>query len=78
MEIEQRLARQLKRLHKSIQQLVAKAPEFGELRQMLRDEHVELAIYVVPLVAGQPMREPQSSALTETDKHFLKQAGIRF
>jgi branched-subunit amino acid aminotransferase/4-amino-4-deoxychorismate lyase len=78
MGIEKRLARHLKRLNRAIQRLVAQAPEFGELRKMLREEHVELAIYVVPLVGGKPAGEELRFELTDADKDFLKEAGIQF
>ena len=78
MGIEQRLGKHLKRLNKTIQKLVARSPEFGDLRKMLRQERVELAIYVVPLIGGRPAGEGLHFALTEDDQSFLKQAGIRF
>ena len=77
MEIEKRLAKHLKRLNRAIQRIVAQAPEFGELRRMLREEGVELAIYVVPLVGGKPTGEEMRFELTDDDRSFLKQAGIR-
>ncbi len=77
MEIEKRLAKHLKRLNRSIQKIVAQAPEFGELRKMLREEQVELAIYVVPLIGGKPSGEEMQFELTDDDRSFLKQAGIR-
>ena len=77
MEIVRRLAKYLKRLNKAIQKLVAHSAEFGELRKMLREEHVELAIYVVPLIGGKPAGEEMRFELTDADRHFLKQAGIR-
>ena len=78
MGIEKRLAKHLKRLNKAIQKIVAHSVEFGELRKMLREEQVELAIYVVPLIGGKPAGEELSFELTDADKHFLKQAGIKF
>ena len=79
MGIEKRLAKHLKRLNKAIQKLVAQAEEFGELRKMLREEHVELAIYVMPLIGGKPAGgEEFRFELTDADRHFLKQAGIQF
>ena len=78
MGIEKRLARHLKRLNKAIQKLVAKSGDFGELRKMLREEQVELAIYVVPLIGGKPAGEELRFELNDDDHHFLKQAGIRF
>ena len=78
MEIEKRLAKHLKRLNKAIQKIVAKSAEFGELRKMLREDQVELAIYVVPLIGGKPATDELRFALTDSDKYFLKQAGIRF
>ncbi len=78
MGIEKRLGKHLKRLNKAIQKLVARAPEFGELRKLLREEKVELAIYVVPLIGGKPAGEELRFELTEDDHSFLKQAGIRF
>ncbi len=78
MELEKRLAKHLKLLNKAIQRLVARAAEFGELRRLLREEKVELAIYVVPLVGGKPIGEELRFELTETDRHFLKEAGIKF
>ena len=78
MGLEKRLARHLKRLNRAIQKLVAQSPDFGELRKMLREEHVELAIYVVPLVGGKPVGEELPFELTDADRRFLKEAGIRF
>ena len=79
MEIERRLTRHLKRLNRAIQKIVARSAEFGELRKMLREGQVELAIYVVPLIGGKPgSGEELSFGLTDADKSFLKQAGIRF
>ncbi|OGX29502.1 MAG: hypothetical protein A3B78_00240 [Omnitrophica WOR_2 bacterium RIFCSPHIGHO2_02_FULL_67_20] len=78
MGIEKRLAKHLKRLNRTIQKIVARSVEFGELRKMLREEQVELAIYVVPLIGGKPAGDELSFELTDTDKHFLKQAGIKF
>ncbi len=79
MEIERRLAKHLKRLNKAIQKLVAQSPDFGELRKMLREEDVELAIYVVPLIGGKPAtNEELRFELTDADRRFLKEAGILF
>ena len=78
MEIEKRLAKHLKRLNRAIQKLVAQADDFGELRKMLREEQVELAIYVVPLIGGKPAKEELRFELTDADRSFLKQAGIEF
>ena len=78
MGIEKRLAKYLKRLNRAIQKIVAHSVEFGELRKMLREEQVELAIYVVPLIGGKPANEELTFELTDTDKNFLKQAGIKF
>ena len=78
MGIEKRLAKHLKRLNRAIQKIVAQSTEFGELRKMLRDERVELAIYVVPLIGGKPAGAELRFELTDSDRHFLKQAGIRF
>ena len=78
MEIEKRLGKCLKRLNKAIQKIVAQSPDFGELRQMLREEQVELAIYVVPLIGGKPAGEELLFELTDDDRSFLKKAGIQF
>ena len=78
MEIERRLAKHLKRLNRAIQKIVAQSAEFGELRRMLRQDHVELAIYVVPLIGGRPAGEELRFELTDLDRSFLKQAGITF
>ena len=77
-DLEKRLAKYLKRLNKAIQKIVAQSDDFGELRKMLREEQVELAIYVVPLIGGKPAGQELRFELTDTDRHFLKQAGIRF
>ncbi len=78
MNIEKRLNKHLKRLNKAIQKLVAQSPEFGELRELLREEQVELAIYVVPMIGGEPAGDELKFHLTEADKNFLKKAGIKF
>ncbi len=78
MGIEKRLAKHLKKLNKAIQKLVAKSAEFSDLRRLLREEQVELAIYVVPLIGGKPAGEEVRYELTDQDKRFLKEAGIRF
>ena len=77
MSLEKRLARQLQRVNKTIQKLVARSKDFGELRRLLREEHVELAIYVVPMIGGRPATHDLQFHLTEDDHLFLKQAGIR-
>ena len=80
MELEKRLAKHLKKLNKAIQKIVARSSEFSGLRKMLREDHVELAIYVVPLIGGKPAttNDDLRFELTDADQHFLKQAGIRF
>ena len=78
MGIERRLAKHLKRLNRAIQKIVAQSDEFGDLRRMLREDKVELAIYVVPLIGGKPAGEELRFELTDTDRAFLKQAGITF
>ena len=78
MEIEKRLARHLRRLNRAIQKIVAQSGEFGELRKMLREEQVELTIYVVPLIGGKPAGQELRFELTDSDRYFLKQAGIQF
>ena len=78
MGIEKRLAKHLKRLNRAIQKLVAQGEDFEDLRKMLREEQVELAIYVVPLIGGKPAPDELRFELTDSDKSFLKQAGIRF
>ena len=78
MEIEKRLGKHLRKLNKAIQRLVAKADEFADLRKMLREDEVELAIYVVPLIGGKPATEELRFQLTDSDRNFLKQAGIKF
>ena len=78
MEIEKRLAKHLKRLNRAIQKIVAHSVEFGELRKMLREDQVELAIYVVPLIGGKAAAHDELRfELTDSDKTFLKQAGIK-
>ena len=77
MGIEKRLAKHLKRLNRAIQKIVAHSAEFGELRKMLREDQVELAIYVVPLVGGKPSIDDGRFEWTDSDRSFLKQAGIR-
>ena len=78
MEIEKRLAKHLKQLNRAIQKVVARSAEFGELRKMLREEQVELAIYVVPLIGGKPAGGELRFELTDSDRYFLRQAGIQF
>ena len=78
MGIEKRLGKHLKRLNRAIQKMVAQSAEFGDLRRMLREDQVELAIYVVPLIGGRPAGEELRFELTDSDRNFLKQAGILF
>ena len=78
MNLEKRLNKHLKKLNKAIQKLVAQSPDFSELRELLREEEVELAIYVVPLIGGEPASDDLKFHLTEADKSFLKKAGIKF
>ena len=76
MDLQRRLAKHLKLLNKTIRKLVAKSAEFEGLRTLLREEQVELAIYVVPVIGGKPSGEPLRFELTDDDRKFLKQAGI--
>ena len=78
MGIEKRLGKHLKRLNRAIQKIVSHSPDFGDLRRLLREEHVELAVYVVPLIGGKPAGEELRFELTDSDQQFLKEAGIRF
>ncbi len=78
MGIEKRLAKHLKRLNRAIQKMVAQSIDFGELRKILREEKVELAIYVVPMIGGKPAGDELRFDLTDADRQFLKEAGIRF
>ncbi len=78
MDLQKRLAKHLKRLNNSIRRLVARSREFDDLRKLLREEHVELAIYVVPVIGGKPAGEELRFELTEDDRKFLRKAGIRF
>ena len=76
--IERQLAKHLKKLNKAIHQLIARSEECGDLRKLLREQRVELAIYVVPLVGGKPVGNESRFELTDEDRSFLKQAGITF
>ena len=78
MEFQKELAKYLKRLNRSIRKLVAHSREFEDLRKLLQEQRVELAIYVVPLVGGKPQGEELRFELTDDDRKFLKQAGIIF
>ena len=78
MELQRRLTKHMKLLNKAIRKLVAKSGDFEELRKLLRDEQVELAIYVVPLINGKPADEELSADLTDDDRAFLRKAGIKF
>ena len=78
MEREQRLARQLKLLDKAIHKLVAKAPEFEELRDLLREGKVQLAIYVAPSGGQKSPGDEMRFELTDADRQFLGEAGIEF
>ena len=79
MGIERRLAKHLRRLNRAIHKIVAQSTEFEELRKLLQDERVELAIYVVPLIGGKPAGGNELRfELTDSDRLFLKKAGIRF
>ena len=78
MDLHKRLATQLSRLNKAIRRLVAKSKEFDDLRKLLREEQVELAIYVVPLIGGVPQGEELRFELTDDDRKFLRKAGIKF
>ena len=78
MNLQKRLSVHLKKLNKVIRKIVAKSGEFEDLRKLLREEHVELAIYVVPLIGGKPTGEELRFELTEDDRKFLRKAGIRF
>ena len=78
MELQKRLTKHMKLLNKAIRKLVAKSGDFEELRKLLRDEQVELAVYVVPLIGGKQVGEELRFELTDDDVKFLKKAGIRF
>ena len=57
MDLQQRLSKHLRQLNKAIRRLVAKSADFDDLRKLLREQQVELAIYVVPLLGGKPTGE---------------------
>lgn len=72
------MAKHLKVLNKTIRRLVARDKAFENLRALLREEQVELAIYVVPLIGGKPAGEEMRYELTDEDRKFLKKAGLTF
>ncbi len=78
MNIEKKLNKHLRRLNKAIQRMIAQSAQFTELRKLLKEEQVELAIYVVPLIGKKQAEDELRFELTESDKHFLKESGIRF
>jgi hypothetical protein len=78
MDVHKRLAKHLTQLNKAIRRLVAKSPEFEDLRKLLREGHVELAIYVVPIIDGKAPGDDLRFELTDDDRKFLKKAGIKF
>ena len=79
MDVQRRLAKHLTKLNKAIRKLVAQSSEFEDLRSLLREGQVELAIYVVPIIGGKPpMSNELQFELTEEDRRFLKRAGIKF
>ena len=57
---------------------MAKSREFEELRKLLREQRIELAVYVVPLIGGKPQIDELRFELTDDDRKFLKKVGIRF
>ena len=57
---------------------MARSKEFEELRNLLRDERIDLAVYVVPMIGGKPNGPELRFELTDDDRKFLKNAGIRF
>ena len=80
MDLEKQLNKHLKRLNKAIRKLISRGTEFKELRSMLREGQVELAIYVVPMINGKATQghEELKFELSDSDRTFLKDAGIRF
>ena len=78
MDLQKRLAKHLTQLNKAIRKLVARSSEFEDLRKLLREEQVELAIYVVPIIEGKEAGEELRFELTDEDRRFLKKAGIKF
>ncbi|MBI4597410.1 MAG: hypothetical protein HY737_03290 [Candidatus Omnitrophica bacterium] len=78
MAIEKTLAKHLRKLNRAIQKMVGRSKDFAEFRKFLREEKVELAIYVVPIIDGKPTGEELRYELTDMDRQFLKQAGITF
>ena len=78
MDLQKRLAKHLTLLNKAIRKLVARSSEFEDLRKLLREEQVELAIYVVPIIEGKEAAEELRFELTDEDRRFLKKAGIKF
>ena len=78
MELQKKLAKHLRVLNRTIRRLVARDKAFEGLRALLRKEHVELAIYVVPLIGGKPAGAELRYELTDEDRKFLKKAGLTF
>ena len=78
MDVQKRLAKHLTQLNKAIRRLVAKSTEFEDLRKLLREGQVELAIYVVPIIDGKTPGDDLRFELTDDDRKFLRKAGIKF
>ena len=74
------MEREVERLKTAIERLILRSRRFAGIRRLLRHREMEIQIYLVP-IAGRPKSSSTSGVrlrLTDEDRRFLKQAGIRF
>ena len=74
MARERELLKHMARVQRTLRRLVARSREFGPLRKLLREEQIQLAVYVIPLAGGRAARTEPTFTLTESDHLFLKSA----
>ena len=74
------MEQEVTKLKGAIEHLILSSRRFTRIRRLLRNRQMEMQIYLVP-IAGQPKSSSKGGlrlVLTDEDRRFLKQAGIRF
>lgn len=88
MSADRDIDRYIRRLSRILRKMMLRSKEFEELCSLLEKGHFEMRLFLVPILfrtdkkmsskRKRGRRMPLRFELTEQDRQFLKQVGIRF
>ena len=84
MELDHEFERSLRRMRRILRKMIFQSEEFRELRSLLKQGKVEMRLFLVPILFQHEKKNRHRTRgalrfqLTEEDKRFLKNVGIKF